>query len=128
LIGQTLGPYQIRSLLGRGGMGEVYRATDTRLGRDVALEILPVEVQADPDRRGRFEREARAIAAIDHPNVVTVHAVEEIEGRLVLTMELVEGRTLGEVIPEGGLRLDQLLETGQRGLEGTPARAPAVRP
>lgn len=110
MIGQTLGPYQIRSLLGRGGMGEVYRATDTRLGRDVALKILPVEVQADPERRGRFEREARAIAAIDHPNVVTVHAVEEIEGRLLLTMELVEGRTLGEVIPEGGLRLDQLLD------------------
>ena len=110
MIGQTLGPYQIRSLLGRGGMGEVYRATDTRLGRDVALKILPVEVQTDADRRGRFEREARAIAAIDHPNVVTVHAVEEIDGSLVLTMELVEGRTLGEVIPEDGLALDRLLD------------------
>lgn len=110
LIGQTLGPYQIQSLLGRGGMGEVYRATDTRLGRDVALKILPADVQADPDRRGRFEREARAIAAIDHPNVVTVHAVEEIDERLVLTMELVEGRTLNEIVPENGLPLDRLLD------------------
>lgn len=86
-------------------MGEVYRARDSRLERDVALKVLPTEVSDDPERLRRFEREAKALAAVNHPNIVTVHSVEEADGVRFLTMELVEGRTLGELIPSGGLSL-----------------------
>jgi len=110
LIGKTLAHYEVTGLLGSGGMGDVWRARDTRLGRDVALKVLPDAVTHDPERRARFEREARAIAAIDHPNVVTIYAVEEAEGHLLLSMEVVEGQTLGELIPPGGLPLDRILE------------------
>ncbi|HKK72304.1 MAG TPA: serine/threonine-protein kinase, partial [Candidatus Krumholzibacteria bacterium] len=110
MIGKTLAHYEVTGLLGSGGMGDVWRARDTRLGRDVALKVLPDAVTHDPERRARFEREARAIAAIDHPNVVTIYAVEEAEGHLLLSMEVVEGQTLGELIPPGGLPLDRILE------------------
>lgn len=110
MIGETIAHYEITALLGKGGMGEVYRARDTKLGRDVALKILPDDVAQDSERRARFEREARAIAALNHPNVVTIYAVEEAAGRVLLSMEVVEGQTLGEVIPVGGLPLDRLLD------------------
>jgi Tol biopolymer transport system component len=90
-------------------MGEVYAAEDTKLQRRVALKLLPPEMAGDPERLQRFQREARAIAALNHPNVVTIYSVEEADGVQFLTMELVEGKTLGDLIPEGGLPLEELL-------------------
>ena len=107
--GARLGPYEIVSSLGRGGMGEVYKARDSRLNRFVALKVLTDAAALDSGRRDRFEREARALAALNHPHIVTVHSVETVEGVLLLTMELVEGRALSEVIPKGGLPLAETL-------------------
>jgi serine/threonine protein kinase len=109
-IGTHLGAYEILSALGAGGMGEVYRARDTRLRRDVALKVLPGSAALEPERRERFEREAQAIAALNHPNIVTIHSIEEIEGESIITMELVEGRSLADLLPKGGLSLDRVLK------------------
>src|SRR5688500_15526624 len=100
--GEHLGHYGIHALLGAGGMGEVYRATDTRLGREIALKVLPAEMAADHDRLMRFHREARAAAALNHPNIVTLYSVEETNGIHFFTMELVDGRPLDELIPAEG--------------------------
>src|SRR3984957_4525244 len=97
--GTKLGPYEIQSPIGAGGMGEVYRAQDAKLGRDVALKVLPAEMAHDPERLARFHREAKALAQLDHPNIVTIHSVEECNGVHFLTMQLVEGRSLDCVIP-----------------------------
>ena len=97
--GTRLGPYEIVAPLGAGGMGEVYRARDTRLGRDVAIKVLPEDVASDPDRLARFEREAKAVAALNHPNIVTLHSIEEADGVRFLTMELVEGQSLDRCWP-----------------------------
>jgi hypothetical protein len=110
MIGNTLGHYEITKKLGSGGMGDVYRAHDTKLGRDVALKVLPSEAAGDPERRKRFEREARAIASLKHPNIVTIYSVEEVEGTHFLTMELVEGSTLSALIPKDGMPLEKFLE------------------
>ena len=99
--GTRLGSYEVVGLLGVGGMGEVYRARDMRLQRDVALKVLPDIAAADPDRRERFKREALAVAALNHPHIVTIHSVEEASTTVFLTMELVEGRSLAEVLPSG---------------------------
>ncbi len=107
--GQRLGGYEVRDRIGSGGMGDVYRATDAKLHRDIALKVLPPEA-SDADRRDRFAREARAIAALSHPGIVTIHSVEEDDGVHFLTMELVEGRTLLEVISPGGLPPPRLLD------------------
>lgn len=107
--GDLFGHYRILEPLGRGGMGEVFAAEDTRLHRRVALKVLPAILAADPMHRERFEREARAVAALNHPHIVTIHSVEEHDGRLFLTMELVDGKPLSEVIPRGGMPLDRLL-------------------
>ncbi len=95
--------YRITAVIGAGGMGEVYRATDTKLGRDVALKVLPQNVAGDPLRLSRFQREARAVAALNHPNIVTIFSVEEAEGIHFLTMEMIEGKTLDRMIAEGRL-------------------------
>src|SRR5687767_6480010 len=108
--GTRLGPYEILSSVGAGGMGEVYRARDTKLGRDVALKILPQEVAPDPDRLTRFRREARAVAALNHPNIVTIFSIEEHGGVPFMTMELIEGRTLDRGIPGGGLSVAQFFD------------------
>ena len=110
--GTRLGPYEITALLGAGGMGEVYRGTDTRLGRAIAIKILPAAMSRDADRLARFQREARLVAALSHPNIVTIHSVEEIDGVHLLTMELVEGQSLSRLIPEGGLPVERLLAIG----------------
>lgn len=106
--GQVLLHYQVESVLGRGGMGEVYRALDTKLDREVALKVLPLELAEDPERLDRFKREAKALAALDHPGIVTIHSVDEFDGIHFLTMGLVEGRTLEELIPQEGMPLGDL--------------------
>ncbi|MGH9199968.1 MAG: protein kinase domain-containing protein [Vicinamibacterales bacterium] len=108
--GDRLGSYTIVSPLGAGGMGEVYKARDEKLDRFVALKILHTTRATDPNFRHRFQREARAIAALTHPNIVTVHSIEEHNGSPFLTMELVEGRTLAEIIPPGGASLQTFLQ------------------
>ena len=82
MIGQHLGPYHVLAKLGEGGMGEVYRARDSNLGRDVALKTLPAELTGDEARRARFEREARVLASLNHPNIVTIHSVDHSDGQL----------------------------------------------
>ncbi len=103
MIGTTLAHYRITAALGAGGMGEVWRAEDMKLGREVALKVLPEEYVSDPQRLERFEREARAVAVLNHPSIVTIHSVEEANGIRFLTMELIDGRTLDRLIPEGGM-------------------------
>ena len=110
--GTRLGPFEIVSPLGVGGMGEVFAALDTRLNRQVAIKFLSAQVASDPRQRERFKREARAVAALNHPNIVTLHAVEEIDGHIFLAMERLSGRTLQELIPAGGLPTTELLQTG----------------
>jgi eukaryotic-like serine/threonine-protein kinase len=110
MIGKRLGPYEISAPLGAGGMGEVYRARDTRLGRDVALKVLPDAVAHDPDRLARFEREARTVAGLNHPNIVVLHSIEEEGGIRFITMELVEGESLDRSIVARGLPPARVLE------------------
>jgi eukaryotic-like serine/threonine-protein kinase len=110
--GTRLGPYQIAAPIGAGGMGEVYRARDTRLGREVAIKVLPSDVASSPDRLARFEREARTVAALNHPNIVTIYSVEEAEGVHLLTMELVDGQSLDRSLPPGGFPMADLFRIG----------------
>lgn len=110
MIGKTLAHYEILAKIGRGGMGEVYRALDKKLDREVALKVLPTDMAHDPGRLERFEREAKAVAALKHPNIVTIFSVEMTDGLHFLTMELVEGQTLSKILPKNGLPLDRLFE------------------
>ncbi len=110
MIGRTLAHYRITAAIGAGGMGQVYRATDTKLGRDVALKVLPAEMASSPERLERFRREAKALAALDHPGIVTVFSVEEESGVHFLTMQLVEGQPLDHVIAAGALPPEKFLE------------------
>ena len=110
MIGKTLDRYKILREIGRGAMGQVYLARDTRLNRNVALKLLPPAVAAERTRRHRFERESLALAALNHPNIVTIHSVEEAEGQIFLVMEWVQGRTLAELIPAGGLSAERFFE------------------
>ena len=107
--GSQLRGFEIIGILGAGGMGEVYRARDTRLGRDVAIKLLPRDLAIDPDRRARFERESRVLATLNHPHVAAIHSVEEVDGRPALVLELVEGPTLAERLASGKLQLDEAL-------------------
>lgn len=109
-IGTRLGPYELRAVVGAGGMGEVYRAYDGRLSREVALKVLPKSVAGSPEHRERFEREARAVAQLDHPNIVTIHSIEDIDGVCFLTMQFVEGSPLQNLIPKSGMALDRFLK------------------
>src|SRR5712692_7463496 len=109
LVGHRLGPYEIGSLIGSGGMGEVYRARDTVLDRHVAIKILPDAFTADPDRRARFEREARLLAALNHPHIGAIYGFEDREGIHALVLELVEGQTLAERLRAGALPVREAL-------------------
>src|SRR6266496_5385826 len=102
---QSIAHYRITGKLGEGGMGEVYRAVDTKLGRDVAIKILPEAFAQDPDRMARFQREAQVLAAFNHPNIAAVYGIEQ--GALI--MELVEGQTLAERIAAGPIPIDEAL-------------------
>ena len=108
--GSRLGPYEIGALLGAGGMGEVYSATDPRLARTVAIKVLPERLALDPDALERFRREARIVAGLNHPNVVTIHSVEEASGVHFITMELVDGRSLEHVLEAGALPFDRFFD------------------
>jgi serine/threonine protein kinase len=108
-LGSKLGSYEVLSLLGAGGMGEVYRARDTRLGRVVAVKVLPAERMADENRRRRFVQEARGASALSHPNIVTIHEIESADGIDFIVMEYVPGKTLDTVIPRQGMRLGEVL-------------------
>jgi serine/threonine protein kinase len=110
LVGKRLGLYEVEELIGAGGMGEVYRARDTRLRRAVALKVLPAEYSFDPEKVARLEREARMLAALNHPHIAAIHALEEWEGRQILVMELVEGQTLAKRLQKGPLSLEQTLD------------------
>src|SRR5215467_468229 len=107
--GTRLGPFQILSLLGAGGMGEVYRASDSKLRREVALKLLPEAFARDEARMTRFSREAQVLAALNHPNIAAIYGLEESGGARALVMELVEGPTLAERIRSGAIPLDEAL-------------------
>ena len=99
--GTRLGPYEVHAPIGAGGMGEVYRARDSKLQRDVALKILPELFKLDPDRLARFRREAQVLASLNHPNIAAIYGLEESDGVKALVMELVEGPTLADRIASG---------------------------
>ena len=131
--GARLGVYEVVAPLGAGGMGEVYRAHDTRLGRDVAIKLLPASLAADPDRLARLEREARLLATLNHPNIAAIYGVEDGGGMTALVLELVEGETLARrshgsrgrghrawVVPQA---LAVARQTGRRARRGARTRA-----
>jgi eukaryotic-like serine/threonine-protein kinase len=119
LPGTRVGPYEVVAPLGAGGMGEVYRARDAKLGREIAVKVLPSATASDPDRRQRFELEARAASALNHPNILTVYDIGEADGSLYIAMELVEGRTLRElVVPGEPLPTKKLLDIATQITEG----------
>ena len=107
--GSHLGPYEVLSPLGAGGMGEVWRARDTRLGREVALKFLPAGFADDPERRARFEREAKVLASLNHPHIAVLYGLEHLDGQHALVMELVEGEGLDERIARGAIPVDEAL-------------------
>jgi eukaryotic-like serine/threonine-protein kinase len=119
--GSRLGPYEILSALGAGGMGEVYRARDTRLDRDVAIKILPEAVAADAERIARFQREAKVLASLNHPNIAIVHGLEHADGAYALVMELVEGEDLAQRIVRGAMPLDEALPIAKQIAEALEA-------
>jgi serine/threonine protein kinase len=118
---KRLGSYEITALLGAGGMGEVYQAHDTKLGRDVALKVLPPAFINDSDRLSRFQREARILASLNHPNIATLHGLEEFDGVHYLVMELVLGRTLASRLAAGALNPDEALKVARQIAEALKA-------
>src|ERR1700737_5624799 len=116
--GTKLGPYEIVSALGTGGMGEVYRARDTRLDRTVAVKILPAHLSDSAEAKQRFEREARAISSLSHPNICHLYDVGEQDGISYLVMEYLEGETLGDRLHKGPLPLEQVLKVGAEICDG----------
>src|SRR5437879_3762725 len=118
MAGTKLGPYEIQSPLGAGGMGEVYRALDTRLDRTVAIKILPEHLSQSPEAKQRFDREARAISSLNHPNICTLHDVGHQSGTDYLVMEFLEGETLADRLTKGPLPIAQLLKCGADICEG----------
>ena len=120
-IGARLGPYEIQSAIGAGGMGEVYRALDTNLGRPVAIKVIPDGFAHDPERLARFEREAKTLASLNHPNIAIVHGLEKANGIRALVMELVEGPTLADRIAQGPIPLGEALPIARQIAEALEA-------
>ena len=123
LVGRTLGPYRIDAPIGAGGMGEVYRARDTKLGRDVAIKILPAFLAHDPDRLARLGREARALAALNHPHIGSIYGLEEADGIRGLVLELVDGETLADRIAQGPLAIGEAVRIAAQIARGARGRA-----
>ncbi len=121
MIGTTLGSYHVLSKLGEGGMGEVYRARDSKLGREVAVKILPERFRSDRDRLARFDREARALAAVNHSNIAAIYGVEEQDGMTALVLELVEGKTLADRLRRGPVPLGDAIEIAKQMAAGLDA-------
>ena len=119
--GTRLGPYSILAPLGAGGMGEVYRARDERLKREVAVKVLPAELAADADRRARFEREARAASGLSHPNILSVYDIGSSDSTVYMAMELVDGQTLKDLIASGPVPTKKLLELSVQLADGLAA-------
>src|SRR3989440_12643211 len=120
-IGTQLGSHEITALLGRGGMGEVYRARDLKLKRDVAIKILPKEFSQDADRVSRFQREAQVLASLNHPNIAAIYDLQEADGSRYLVLELVEGETLAERIARGPIAAGEALEIAKNICEALEA-------
>src|SRR6266542_6936072 len=116
--GSRLGPYEIQSPLGAGGMGEVWKARDTRLGREGAIKVLPAEVASDPSRLKRFEKEARSASALNHPNIVTIYDIGSHDSVAFIAMELVEGKTLRELLFAGALPIKRVLAIAAQVADG----------
>jgi len=121
MIGQTLAHYRVTAALGAGGMGEVYRATDTKLGREVAIKVLPPEVAQDPERLARFQREAKVLASLNHPHIAAIHGLEEADGKPFLALELVEGEDLSERVKRGGVPVEEALDVATQIAEALEA-------
>src|SRR6266487_1222178 len=119
--GTRLGPYEITAQLGAGGMGEVYRATDTNLKRAVAIKVLPESLATDAGRLARFQREAEVLAALNHPHIAAIYGLERSDGVTALIMELVEGPTLADRIAEGPIPLDEALPIARQIAEALEA-------
>ena len=119
--GTTLGPYSVTAKIGEGGMGEVYRARDTKLDRDVALKVLPQAFTDDPDRLARFEREAKVLASLNHPNIGHIYGLEEADGQRALVLELIEGPTLADRIKQGAIPVDEALPIAKQIAEALEA-------
>jgi serine/threonine-protein kinase len=117
----TLGPYEVTAKIGEGGMGEVYRARDTKLDRDVALKVLPEAFTSDPDRLARFEREAKLLASLNHPNIGHIYGLEEADDIRALVLELVEGPTLADRIARGPIPIDDALPIARQIAEALEA-------
>src|SRR5215831_6173561 len=113
-IGTQLGSLEITALLGKGGMGEVYRARDLKLKREVAIKILPAEFSSDADRVNRFQREAEVLASLNHPNIAGIHDLAEANGTRYLVLELVEGETLADRVARGPIPFEETLNIGKQ--------------
>ena len=120
-VGSRLGHYDVTALIGEGGMGQVYQATDTKLKRQVALKILPEAFSADPERLARFQREAEVLASLNHPNIAAIHGLEEADNTRALVLELVEGPTLADRIKRGPISLDEALPIAKQIAEALEA-------
>src|SRR5262245_4703289 len=120
-VGTQLGSLEITALLGRGGMGDVYRARDTKLKRDVAIKILPDEFARDADRVSRFQREAEVLASLNHPNIAAIYDLQELNGSRYLVLELVEGETLAERIAGGPIPVEEALDIAKNICEALEA-------
>src|ERR1700747_1041335 len=121
MIGTRLAHYEITSHLGKGGMGEVYQATDSKLGRNVAIKLLPVTFASDPDRLSRFRREAQLLASLNHPNIAHIYGLEESGDTRCIVMELVEGETLQERLKRGPIPIDEALPIAKQIAEALEA-------
>ncbi len=121
MVGKTISHYKVLEKIGQGGMGEVYRATDTKLNRDVALKILPEQFTQDPQRLARFEREAKLLASLNHPNIAAIYGLEEADGVRFLSLELFESETLAEQLTKSPLPVEEALAVCRQIAEGVEA-------